>query len=126
MQAPPAANEVVFQLFDAMSYSVAYVIGSAVLLWAADPQLAFPLIIWFAAYILLTIWVIIHVRPASEASSDARSKLNGRIVDGYTNIQTVKMFADEADEMDYARDAISFTRETVKKEMRIYTQWTLL
>ncbi len=121
MQAPPAANEVVFQLFDAMSYSVAYVVGSAVLLWAADPQLAFPLIIWLAAFILLTRWVVIHVGPASEASSDARSKLNGRIVDGYTNIQTVKMFADETDELDYARDAISFTRETVKKEMRIYT-----
>ncbi len=121
MQAPPAANEVVFQLFDAMSYSVAYVVGSAIILWVTDPQLAFPLIIWFAAYILLARWVVIHVGPASEASSDARSKLNGRIVDGYTNIQTVKMFTDGMDELDYARDAISFTRETVKKEMRIYT-----
>lgn len=121
MQTPPAANEVVFHLFDALSYAIAYVLGSAVLLWTADPQLTLPLLIWLAGYIFLMRWVVLRVGPASEASSDARSKLNGRIVDGYTNIQTVKMFADETDELDYARDAISFTRETVKKEMRIYT-----
>ena len=121
MQTPPAANEVVFHLFDALSYAIAYVLGSAILLWTADPQLTLPLLIWLAGYIFLMRWVVLRVGPASEASSDARSKLNGRIVDGYTNIQTVKMFADETDELDYARDAISFTRETVKKEMRIYT-----
>ena len=62
-----------------------------------------------------------RVQPASEASSDARSELNGRVVDSYTNVQSVKMFADETDELDYAKEAIENTRETVKKEMRIYT-----
>ena len=33
MQTPPAAGEVVFQVFDAISFSLAYLIGAAVLLW---------------------------------------------------------------------------------------------
>ncbi len=125
MQTPPAANEMMFHLFDALSYATAYAIGAGILLWAANPALAVPLIIWIIGYVLLLRWVVIHVGPASEASSDARSQLNGRIVDGYTNIQSVKLFADETDELEYARQAISNTRETVKREMRIYTTMDL-
>ena len=126
MQAPPAVNEVVFHIFDAVSYALAYVLGAMILLWYADPQLTIPLALWFVGYVILLSRVIKYVSPASERSSDARSKLNGRIVDGYTNIQSVKLFADEADELDYAKEAITFTRETVKKEMRIYTSMDII
>ena len=125
MQTPPAVNEVTFHLFDALSYATAYTIGATILLWTADPALALPLILWLLGYIILMRWVVIHVGPASEASSDARSQLSGRIVDSYTNILSVKMFDFEADELAYAREAISYTRETVKKEMRIYTNMDL-
>ena len=126
MQAPPAVNEVVFHIFDAVSYALAYVLGAMILLWYTDPQLTIPLALWFVGYVILLSRVIKYVSPASERSSDARSKLNGRIVDGYTNIQSVKLFADEADELDYAKEAITFTRETVKKEMRIYTSMDII
>ena len=121
MQTPPAANAVVFQVFDAISYALAYVLGSFFILWQADIRLTVPLVVWFVCYLILLKWVVIRVQPASEASSDARSELNGRIVDGYTNVQSVKMFADETNELDYAKQAIESTRITVKKEMRIYT-----
>jgi ATP-binding cassette subfamily B multidrug efflux pump len=121
MQTPPAANSVVFQVFDAISYAFAYVLGSFFILWQADIRLTIPLLVWFVCYLILLNWVMKRVRPASEASSEARSELNGRVVDGYTNVQSVKMFADETDELDYAKEAIENTRKTVKKEMRIYT-----
>lgn len=121
MQTPPAANAVVFQVFDAISYALAYVLGSFFILWQADIRLTVPLVVWFVCYLILLKWVVSRVQPASEASSDARSELNGRIVDGYTNVQSVKMFADETNELDYAKQAIESTRITVKKEMRIYT-----
>ena len=121
MQTPPAVNAVVFQVFDAISFAFAYVVGSFFILWHADILLTIPLVFWFVCYLLLLKWVVTQVQPASEASSDARSELNGRVVDGYTNIQSVKLFADEADELDYAKKAIENTRITVKKEMRIYT-----
>ena len=126
MQTPPAVNEVVFHIFDAASYALAYVIGALILLWYADPKLALPLAIWLLSYVFLLTRIVKHVAPASERSSDARSLLNGRIVDGYTNIQSVKLFADETDELAYGREAINFTRETVKKEMRIYTAMDII
>ena len=121
MQTPPAANAVVFQVFDAISYAFAYVVGSFFILWQADIRLTVPLVVWFLCYLILLKWVVSRVQPASEASSEARSELNGRVVDGYTNVQSVKMVSDETDELDYAKQAIENTRITVKKEMRIYT-----
>ncbi|MCE8526488.1 ABC transporter ATP-binding protein [Ruegeria pomeroyi] len=121
MQTPPAAGEVVFQVFDAISFSLAYLVGAAVLLMAADARLLLPLLIWFALYALLVRWTIQRVGPASQAASDARSTVTGRVVDSYTNIHSVKMFAHDDRELAYAREAIEETRRTFQVEMRIFT-----
>ncbi|WP_170376496.1 ABC transporter ATP-binding protein [Ruegeria atlantica] len=121
MQTPPAAGEAVFQVFDAISFSLAYLIGAAILLMAADPRLLLPLLIWFALYALLVRWTVARVGPASKAASDARSAVTGRVVDSYTNIHSVKMFAHNDQELDYAREAIAETRRTFQVEMRIFT-----
>ncbi|WP_116085552.1 ABC transporter ATP-binding protein [Tropicimonas sp. IMCC34011] len=121
MQTPPAAGEAVFQVFDALTYSVSYLIGAAVLLSGSDPRLVLPLLIWFALYSLLVTWTIRRVGPASKAASDARSHLTGRIVDSYTNIHSVKMFAHHETELSYAKDAIETSRRTFMTEMRIIT-----
>ncbi|WP_282153622.1 ABC transporter ATP-binding protein [Ruegeria atlantica] len=121
MQTPPAAGEAVFQVFDAISFSIAYLIGAAILLMAADPRLLLPLLIWFALYAILVRWTVKRVGPASQAASDARSAVTGRVVDSYTNIHSVKMFAHNEQELDYAREAIEETRRTFQVEMRIFT-----
>lgn len=121
MQTPPAAGEAVFQVFDAISFSLAYLIGAAILLMAADPRLLLPLLIWFALYGLLVYWTVQRVGPASQAASDARSAVTGRVVDSYTNIHSVKMFAHGSQELEYAREAIEETRRTFMVEMRIFT-----
>ena len=121
MQTPRSAGEVVFQVFDAISFSLAYLLGAAVLLSVADIRLLLPLVIWFALYACLINWTVRRIGPASKAASDARSALTGRVVDAYTNIHSVKMFAHHERELDYARAAIDHTRQTIMKEMRIFT-----
>lgn len=121
MQTPPAAGEVIFQVFDAISYSLAYMIGAAILLSAADWRLMVPLAVWLAFYGLLVRWTVARVGPASKAASDARSTVTGRVVDAYTNIHSVKMFAHHDRELDYAKEAIENTRRTFATEMRIFT-----
>ncbi len=121
VQTPPAAGEVVFQVFDAISFSIAYMIGAAILLMAADPRLLLPLLIWLVFYGALVRWTVKRVGPASQAASDARSTVTGRVVDSYTNIHSIKMFAHDTQEQDYAREAIAETRRTFQIEMRIFT-----
>ncbi|KUF09552.1 ABC transporter ATP-binding protein [Pseudoponticoccus marisrubri] len=121
MQTPPAAGEAVFQVFDAITFSLAYVVGALVLLGDADPWLIGPLVLWLVLYALLMRWTIRRVGPASKAASDARSQVTGRVVDSYTNIHSVKMFAHHDRELAYAKEAIDVTRDTFMREMRLYT-----
>jgi len=121
MQTPSASNEVIFQVFDAVTYALSYAVGAAILLGGADPRLLIPLMLWLGLYAGLMVWTIRRVGPASKASSGARSELNGRVVDGYTNIHAVKMFAHHDRELAYAKEAIETVRQTFAREMRIYT-----
>jgi ATP-binding cassette subfamily B multidrug efflux pump len=121
MQTPPAAADAVFQTFDAMAFAIVTVIGAAIMLTEADPRLLLPLLVWFAAYVWLVRWTLARVGPASKASSDARSAITGRVVDAYTNIHSVKLFAHHDQELDYAKEAIEHARRTFQREMRIVT-----
>lgn len=121
MQTPPAAGEVVFQVFDAITFAIAYLIGAAILLGDADPRLILPMLAWFIPYMILLRWVIKRIAPASQAASDARSAVTGRVVDSYTNIHSVKMFAHHDLEVDFAKEAIEKARTTFQVEMRLYS-----
>ncbi len=121
MQTPLAAGEAVYHVFDAIAYAIAYIAGAAALLWSADIRLVIPLLIWLILYLVLLGWTVKRVGPASQAASDARSQVTGRIVDSYTNIHSVKLFAHHDRELAFAREAIEHSRQTFGREMRIYT-----
>jgi ATP-binding cassette subfamily B multidrug efflux pump len=122
MQAPPAAGEAVFQVFDMAAFAAATFIGALLMLADADPRLMIPLLLWFAGYLLLMRWTIRRAGPAATASSDARSAVTGRVVDSYTNIHSVKLFANQDQELNYAKEAIEKSRQTFQTEMRIVTK----
>ncbi len=121
MQTPTSASEAVFQVFDAVTFALAYLIGAAILLAEADPKLAIPLLIWFALYAVLMRWTMARVGPASKTAADARSDATGRIVDSYTNIHSVKLCAHHDHEIEYGKQAIERLRQTFGREMRIYS-----
>lgn len=122
MQTPPAAGEAVFQTFDAVTFAVVTVIGAAAVLGEADARLILPLAIWFVLYGMLVRWTLRRAGPASKASSDARSAVTGRVVDAYTNIHSVKLFAHHDRELTYAKEKIEAARQTFMTEMRIVTR----
>lgn len=122
MQAPPAAGDAVFQVFDMAAFAAATFIGALLMLAEADPRLMVPLLLWLVAYVALMRWTIRRAGPAATASSEARSAVTGRVVDSYTNIHSVKLFAHQDAELNYAREAIEAARSTFQKEMRIVTK----
>ncbi len=126
MQTPPAAGEAVFQTFDAVAFAFVTVIGAGAILGDADPRLMLPLVIWFGLYGLLVRWTLTRAGPAATASSDARSAVTGRVVDAYTNIHSVKLFAHHDREIDYARESIEHARTTFFREMRIITKMDVM
>jgi ATP-binding cassette, subfamily B, multidrug efflux pump len=66
-----------------------------------------------------------RLRAISMAQADARAQMTGRVVDSYTNIQTIKLFAHTRREQDYARDAMDGFMVTVHRQMRLVTRLTV-
>lgn len=126
MQTPSSAGDAVFQLFDMAAFAVTTVIGSLIMLAGADARLTLPLILWIVGYVLLMRWTIRNAGPASTAASAARSAVTGRVVDSYTNIHSVKLFAHDDREIAYAKEAIEAARQAMFAEMRIITRMDVM
>ena len=126
MQTPPAAGDAVFQTFDAVTFATTTLIGSGAVLLAADARLVLPLLVWLVLYGLLIRWTLHRAGPASKAASDARSAVIGRVVDAYTNIHSVKLFAHHDREIAYAKEAIETAREKFQVEMRVVTRMDIM
>jgi ATP-binding cassette subfamily B multidrug efflux pump len=106
LQTGPAIRESLVALITGVWYILVYGTSALFLLASADAWLALPITVWFASYLVLLRAFVPRMRDRSKLTSEARSMLTGRIVDTYTNILTVKLFARAHREDAYVRDAI--------------------
>ena len=118
MQTGPSLRDSAMQVVDALWHVLVYA-GSALYLFAeADLRLIVPLLLWVGGY-CLTLWYFVpRIKQRSSIASAARAKLMGRIVDGYSNVTTLKLFAHTQEEENYAREGI----EEVLGKVRIQTR----
>ncbi|AOD15478.1 ABC transporter ATP-binding protein [Xanthomonas fragariae] len=121
MQTGTSLRESAVQMVDALWYIVVYT-GSALWLFAqADPWLMAPLLIWLVVYVGLMVFFVPRMKVRAWIASDARSKVTGRIVDGYTNISTLKLFAHAGREEVYVRDALDELAVKHRGQTRVTT-----
>ena len=121
MQTALAVRDCVLKLIDVLNYVIVYFGGMVVIVAASDWRLAIPLVVWMLSYIGLLRYFIPRLGVIAEAQADARSLMTGRIVDSYTNIQTVKLFSHGRREASYAREGMSGFLQTVYRQMRMVT-----
>ena len=121
MQTGPAVRESLVSLLTAVWYIMVYGTSAALLLAAADKWLALPVLLWFAGYIVFLRAFVPRMRDRSRDMSEARSVLTGRIVDSYTNILTVKLFARASDEDQYVRKAVDRHVDLFSAAQRLLT-----
>ena len=121
MQTGNSLRDSAVQAVDALWHVLIYAISSLVLFAEADWRLMIPLLTWILCYIGALYYFVPRVKERSVVSSDARSKLMGRIVDGYTNITTLKLFAHTHFEQQYAREAIIEQTEKTRLASRVVT-----
>ena len=127
LQTGASLRESAVQIVDALWYVVVYA-GSALAMFAhADVWLAAPLALWLLAYAGTLAFFIPRTRERSWRASEARSKLMGRIVDGYSNVLTLKLFAHTRREEAYVAEALAeqtdrlrtMTRQTTAMDLTI-------
>ncbi|HZP78747.1 MAG TPA: ABC transporter ATP-binding protein [Pseudolabrys sp.] len=124
MQTGPALRESLASLLSSVWYIIVYGTSAAFLLAHADPWLALPIPIWLAGYLVLLRHFVPRMRDRSKDVSEARSMLTGRIVDTYTNILTVKLFARAREEDAYVREAVEEHTGLFHASLRLNTLFT--
>ena len=125
MQTGPALRESVVSATNAVWYILVYGGGAIVLLASSDTRLAAPVLLWFAGYAVLLRWFVPRLRNRSQRMSAARSQLSGRVVDSYTNILTVKLFARPRDEDAFVGDAMDDLTDAHRYQLRLTTTLAL-
>jgi ATP-binding cassette subfamily B multidrug efflux pump len=121
MQSGPALRESVVQVINAVWYILVYGTAALLLLGGTDWRLTLPIAAWFPLYALLLRYLVPRMRDRSRRASEQRSLLTGRIVDSYTNIQTVKLFARAREEDAFIRDGVLSLTEAFQRQMRLVT-----
>ncbi len=121
MQTALAVRQVVALTTEVFVYVAVYLMGALVLFAQSDWRIMAPLALWFVAYAAAMRIFVPRMRLVSKAQAHARSDLTGRIVDSYTNIQTVKLFAHAAREESYARESMIPFMDTVHRQFRLVT-----
>ncbi|RWH23461.1 ABC transporter ATP-binding protein, partial [Mesorhizobium sp.] len=122
MQTALAVRECVIKLIDVLNYVVVYFLSMLFIVGSADLRLAVPLGVWLVGYIGLLRFFIPKLGKVGEEQANARSTMTGRVVDSYTNIQTVKLFSHARREATFAREGMASFLDTVYRSMRLVTQ----
>ena len=127
MQSGNALRESAVQGVRSVWYILIYGLASLVLLAQADWRLALPTLAWFAGYVLFLRHFVPRLRDLARASSADRSRVMARVVDSYSNILTVKLFARPSDEDQHVREVITAHQGSMAGHMRMVTRfiWTL-
>jgi ATP-binding cassette, subfamily B, multidrug efflux pump len=121
MQTALAVRECVIKVIDVLNYVIVYFLGMLFIVGSADLRLAAPLGVWLLGYIGLLRFFIPKLGKVGEAQANARSTMTGRVVDSYTNIQTVKLFSHARREATFAREGMAGFLDTVYQSMRLVT-----
>ncbi len=121
MQTGSALRDSAVQAADGLWHVLIYAIISLILFAQVDWRLMIPLVLWIIAYSVAMYYFVPRVQARSMASSDARSKLVGTIVDSYTNIITLKLFAHNSLEKQAAREVIGEQTERAREAGRVVT-----
>ena len=130
MQTGPALRQTLVELVDALWFVLVYWISAIVIFFQLDPRLTLPLLVWMAGFGVCVWYFVPRLKSKAAIVSDARSTLIGRIVDSYTNILTVKLFAHTEGEDAFAREAVDDHTKKFQDQLRLIsalelTQWLL-
>jgi ATP-binding cassette subfamily B multidrug efflux pump len=121
MQTGPSLRESVISATNVVWYTLVYGTSAIALLASNDLRLAIPVLVWFSVFVGLLRYFVPRLRERSRHMSEARSTLTGRVVDSYTNILTVKLFARPRDEDNFVRAAVDDHTNSFRRQVRLIT-----
>jgi ATP-binding cassette subfamily B multidrug efflux pump len=97
-QAGQATGDLMESFIEVVWFMIVYTVTTLALVAGLDWRLAALVLVWIVAFGWLARLYLPSIRHHAEATAEAGSMINGRIVDSYSNVQTLKLFAADGDD----------------------------
>ena len=120
-QSGMATGDMMISLLQVIWFVVVYAFTTAGLLFALDWQLGVVIAMWMFLFYCIARYFVPRVRDHARITAETASGVSGRMVDGYANIQTVKLHASESEEEDWVLQATKIHRDAIFKFTRVLT-----
>lgn len=118
MQTALAVRDTIMTFAKMVSFVLAYLTTSGVILLKLDFWLFLPFLGWLASVVIIMKFFLPRLRQTASDQADARALMTGRITDAYANISAVKLFSHSNRELQYAKSAMQSFMTTVHAQMR--------
>ena len=116
-----AVGDVITSFMESVWFVTIYTVSTLVLIGRLDWRLAAVVLGWLMLFGLLARHFVPRIREHSRESAEAASMISGRMVDAYSNIQTLKLFGrDEANDR-YIRGGFDIFQDTILRFTRLLT-----
>lgn len=106
MQSGMSAGDFMINLLQVAWFIIVYAVTTLVLIADLDWRLGLLVGLWLTFFAIAARIFVPRVRSAAKAVAHAYSGVTGRLVDTYTNIQSVKLFGSSAEENRGARASV--------------------
>ena len=114
-------SESIHAALNTVAFGFVYMVGVVVLMAGTEVWLALPLLLWLGLYIAVLVWVMPRMINAQHNFQAAKSQLVGTVVDSFSNIETLKLFAPKHQIAAEQRVSLDATREALFKTRQIGT-----
>ena len=122
MQVGPAIEDNVYSFFEAAWFVAIYFLSALWIMTGISAILAIPMVIWLAAFLFYIFWMGRKISQASEDMSQTRSMVTARVVDAYTNIESIKLFSGSTREQDFALEAVQKDLAKFRVFLRLWSR----
>lgn len=121
MQGGEAVGDFIVNVLQTLWSFLTFMVLAITILGAVDPWMGLVVTVWFAGYIGIILFLLPEMRKAGRETADQRSVFNGRLVDAFTNIMSVKLFDSGRREHAYVRDGLESFLVAVMRLTRAVT-----
>jgi ATP-binding cassette subfamily B multidrug efflux pump len=102
-QSGQAIGDFMVSLLQVVWFIAIYAVTTLALMAQLDWRLAAIVAGWIVAFVAVARYFVPRIRHRAKMAAEAASVVNGRLVDGYSNIQTLKLFGREDENDRYIR-----------------------
>ena len=119
-QAGQATGDLMESFIEVVWFMLVYTVTTLALVAGLDLRMAGLVVLWIVLFGVVARHYLPSIRKHAEATAEAGSMINGRIVDSYSNVLTLKLFAADGDDR-YIRDGFGIYLDTQRPFMRKLT-----